>query len=118
MSYSADPAHRQRFILGLRGLAEFLDANPAVPVPLHGEQITVHVNSTEEGGCFQVRQAARLLGVAVTDDTRHGGHFHADKPFGPITYRIVAIPDTCMARHRALWSYHGAVEPETTLLDA
>jgi hypothetical protein len=70
------------------------------------------MNSPEEGGSFQVRQAAQLLGVAVTDDTRHGGHYYADRSFGPLLYRVVSIPDTCMARHNALWSYAGAVSPE------
>jgi hypothetical protein len=111
MSGSTDPATRDQFITGLRDLADYLAANPTLPVPAYGDQITVNVNSTEDGGCFQVRQAARLLAAAVTDQTRGGGHFYTEKSFGPLTYRVVAIPDTCMARHRALWSYAGSVNP-------
>jgi hypothetical protein len=112
MYSSADPDTRRQFIAGLRALADYLAANPAVPVPPHGEEITVHVNSTEEGGRIQVRRAARLLGVAVTDNTRCDGHFYAEKSFGPLAFRVLSIPDTCMARHHALWSYAGSVLPD------
>jgi hypothetical protein len=72
------------------------------------------MNSTEEGGAVQVRHAARALGAPVTDETSHGGHCYTQKSFGPLLYRIVSIPDTCMARHQALWSYAGSVDPEPT----
>jgi len=111
MSGSTDPATRAQFIAGLRDLADYLAANPAIPIPAYGDQITVNVNSTEDGGCFQVRQAARLLAAAVTDQTRGGGHFYTERSFGPLTYHVVAIPDSCMARHQALWSYAGSVDP-------
>ena len=111
MSGSTDPATRAQLIAGLRDLADYLAANPTIPIPRYGDQITVNVNSTEDGGCVQVRQAARLLAAAVTDQTRGGGHFYTERSFGPLTYRVVAIPDTCMARHQALWSYAGSVDP-------
>jgi hypothetical protein len=109
----ADPQTRSGYITGLRELADYLAANPAVPVALHGDLLVVSVNSTEEGGCFQVRQAARLLGVTVTDETAGGGHYYAEKAFGPIGYRVVSIPGSCMARHHALWSYDGSVQPDS-----
>jgi len=112
MSRPADPQARLEFIAGLRALADYLAANPAVPTPLHGDVITVHLDSTEEGGAVQVRQAARALGATVADETSYGGHFYTERSFGRIGYRIVSIPDTCMARHRAPWSYAGSVDPD------
>ena len=58
MSDPADTATRAGFITGLRELADYLAANPGVPVPPHGDCLTVSVNFTEEGGAFQVREAA------------------------------------------------------------
>jgi hypothetical protein len=82
------PTHldtRAQYITGLHELVDYLAAEPAIPVPRHGHLLTVSVSSTEKGGCAQVRHAARLLGVPVTDETAHGGHYYAQKPFGPIT---------------------------------
>src|SRR5215470_9382133 len=111
MSHTTDPQARDQFIAGLRNLADYLAANPAIPVPLHGDQILVHVNSPEEGGCYQVRQAARSLGTTVTDETRGGGHFYTERSFGPLAFRVVSIPEVCIARHEAVWSYTGSVIP-------
>jgi hypothetical protein len=112
MSRSADPQARLEFIAGLRALADYLAVNPAVPVPPHGDLITVPLDSIEEGGAFQVRQAARALGATVVDETSYGGHFYTERSFGLLGYRIVSIPDTCLARHQALWSYAGSVDPD------
>src|SRR5262249_21210646 len=98
-------------IAGLHSLADFLAANPAIPIPAHGDVITVPLDSVEEGGAFQVRQAARALGATAVDETSYGGHFYTERSFGPLSYRIVSIPDICMARHQALWSYAGSVDP-------
>jgi hypothetical protein len=111
MFYCTDPQTRDQFIAGLRNLADYLAAHPAIPVPRHGEQIVVNVNSPEEGGHAQVRHAAGLLAATVTDQTRYGGHLYTDKAFGPLIYHVVSIPDACMARHEALWSYAGSVVP-------
>jgi hypothetical protein len=107
----ADPATRLQFTAALRDLADTLDANPAIPIPPYGDELTVCMNSAEEGGIAQVRQAARALGATVTDETRHGGHCYTQRSFGPLRYHIVSIPDTCMARHQALWSYADSVDP-------
>ena len=112
MSRPADPQTRLEFIAGLRALADTLAANPAIPVPPYGDRLIVNLNSAEEGGCLQVRQAARALGATVTDETRHGGHCYTQKAFGPLVYHIASIPETCLARNRALWSYAGSVSPE------
>ena len=110
---SADTDQRAAFIAGLHALADYLATNPAIPVPPYGEEITFHVDAAEDGGCHQVRQLARLLGARVTDETAHDGHCYATRSFGPLSYRVVSIPNSRMARHRALWSYDGCVTPAT-----
>lgn len=114
MSHPVDTATRTGFINGLRELADYLAANPGVPVSPHGDCLTVSVNFTEEGGAFQVREAARALAVPVRDETAIGGHYYAVKTFGPLEYRVVSIPAQCMARHLAWSSYSGAVNPDET----
>ena len=113
MYYSTDPAARASFISDLRALASFLAHHPAVPVPLYGEHITLHAASTDDGGRDQVNHLAALLGATTTDDTPSGGHYHADRAFGQLIYRIVSIPDVQMAFHQALYSYDGCVTPDT-----
>ena len=108
----ADPATRREFITGLRDLADYLAAHPGLPVPVYGRQIIVPLNPYDEGGSFQVRKYARLLGVPVTDEAATGGNCYAEKPFGSVIYKLVAIPDDSMARYHALTSYDGCVDPE------
>lgn len=112
--YSTDPTGRADFIASLLALADYLARNPAIPVPLYGEVISVHADSTENGGSFQVDRIAKLLGAEVTDDTRSGGHYRAIRSFGRMTYEIVSIPETCMALHDALMSYRDSVIPDET----
>src|SRR5438105_2201701 len=63
MYYSIEPENRAEFISALRDLADFLAANPAVPVPLNGDVITLHASGYEDGGRAQVDHIARLLGI-------------------------------------------------------
>ncbi|MGD0936116.1 MAG: hypothetical protein ABR922_16280 [Streptosporangiaceae bacterium] len=77
MYYSTQPAIREQFITGLRELAAYLDAHPAMPVPTYGTDISVHTDHTEDGGRGQVAHIAAMLGATITDDTRNGGHLTA-----------------------------------------
>jgi len=113
MSTSAGPTVRAEFIAGLRALADYLATHPQIPVPPYGEDMTFHVDAAEDGGCEQVRQIARHLGATVVDETAHDGHCYAVRSFGPLSYRVVSIPNSRMARHQALWSYNGCVTPAT-----
>ncbi|NVI85773.1 hypothetical protein [Actinomadura sp. BRA 177] len=83
---------RQQTITGLRALADFLEANPAVPVDEYGETYHVFAHDNDASAVAQVDQTAALLGAEVTDDRPTGGHYTATKRFGRITYRIVHIP--------------------------
>jgi hypothetical protein len=113
MYYSIEPENRTEFIAALRSLADFLDSNPAVPVPLFGDRITLCADSFDNGGKAQVDQIACLLGGAITDETATGGHYLASRQFGPLGYEAVAIPDACTARYEAEKTYRGCVAPDT-----
>ncbi len=45
--YTTDPGAKGRFIRALRELADYLDRNPAIPVPKTGETVTVHASSAD-----------------------------------------------------------------------
>jgi hypothetical protein len=114
MYYSTAPKTRAEFITALRQLADYLVSNPAVPVPTGSTSITLHADPTEDGGREQVNHIARLLGAAITDDTRHGGHYLAVRAFGPIGYEACSIPTTVQAWHNAQDSYRGCISPDST----
>ncbi len=111
MLYSTQPTVRAEFITGLRELAAYLEQHPGVPVPKHGEIISLHTDATDDGGRGQVAHIAAQLGATVTDDTRNGGHLTATRMFGPIGYSVVSIPATVMEAHWASHSYYGCVTP-------
>ena len=108
-SYTTDPGAKGRFIRSLRDLADYLDQNTAVPVPVHGATILLHADSADDGGRAQVDEIATLMGADVNDDTGDGGHYWAVRSFGPVGYEIVAITDHYSAVHDALMSYRGCV---------
>jgi hypothetical protein len=112
MSFTTDPDTRQAFVTGLRDLADHLDAHPAIPVPRYGTEIYLSASSTDDGGCAQVSQFARQLGVAVPTTISYSGHYEAARYFGPVGYRMLAISDAAMARHYAWASYNGCVTPD------
>ena len=113
MSFTTDPATRQTFITGLRDLADYLDQHPAVPVPAYGTEVYLSASSTDDGGCAQVSQFARQLGIIPPKTISYSGHYEAARQFGPVGYRMTAISDHAMARHYAHESYHGYVTPDT-----
>jgi hypothetical protein len=113
MAYTTDPKTRAEFITSLRAMAEFLDRNPAVPVPARGADVLLSTDSYEDGGKAQVDNVARLLGATVVDDTAHDGHYVAGRMFGCLAYRVVSIPALSMAKHYADMSYSGCVTPDS-----
>ena len=113
MSSTTDTATRQAFITGLRDLADYLAAHPAIPVPEHGTEILLHAASTDDGGCAQVDRFARQLGVPVENSLAYDGHYRAARSFGPVGYQMTAISDHTMARYHAADTYYGYVTPDT-----
>jgi hypothetical protein len=97
--------HRAEFIAGLHALADYLNANPAVPVPAFSVDVLIHVRGTDDQQRTEVDRVAELLGVSAEDWTAHGGHYTAARSFGPVEYRCVAIPAAVMALHEARQSY-------------
>ncbi|GAA2130415.1 hypothetical protein [Actinomadura napierensis] len=97
---------RHQVITGLRALADFLEANPAVPVPEYGETFDVFPRDCDDDcSAALVGDVAALLGVQADDDRPSGGHYTASRSFGRITYRIIHIPDRNRRRHEAYMSY-------------
>jgi len=114
MSFTTDPDARQAFITGLRDLAWYLAAHPAVPVLRYGTEIHLHANSTDDGGCAQVDHFARQLGATAENSIAHDGHYEAARCFGPVGYKIIAISQARMAHYHAEASYTGCVTPDTS----
>ena len=89
-----------------------MTTSPALPVPRHGTEILLTADSTDGGGCAQVDHFARQLGVTPHDDLADTGHYGAARSFGPVGYRMTAISDHAMARHRAEMTYSGCITPD------
>jgi hypothetical protein len=110
----ADLFARHQTIAGLRALADFLEANPAVPVEEYGW--TVHHYPRGHGDACEraeVGRIAALLDTTPVDDTGRGGHLVVSKTFGRITYKAVHIPVRQMAEHDARMSYRNNITPDT-----
>jgi hypothetical protein len=52
--YTTDPGAKGRFIRALRELADYLDRNPAIPVPKTGETVTLYASSAPTGCALAV----------------------------------------------------------------
>ncbi|OLT14167.1 hypothetical protein BJF79_03125 [Actinomadura sp. CNU-125] len=109
----AEAAHRERVLQGLIDLAAFLEANPGVPVPAFGWTLNLPASEATDGReRAEIDRIADLLNVPISDDTPNGGHYVAQKHFGPITYQAFHVPARRMAQHNALWSYGDNVQAD------
>lgn len=113
MSFTNEINARQRFVTGLRDLADYLARHPHLVVPAYGTEILLSAASADDSGCAQVDRFARQLGVTVENGLGYDGHYSAARSFGPVGYRMTAITDHAMARYRAADSYYGCVTPDT-----
>jgi hypothetical protein len=104
--------HRADFIAGLHALADYLNDNPAVPVPPFQTDVLIHIRGTDQEQRAEVDRLAALLGVAVVDQTGTGGHYTATRAFGPVEYRCVAVPHAVRAAYAAGMSYADSVIPD------
>ncbi|SEG94701.1 hypothetical protein SAMN04489712_15012 [Thermomonospora echinospora] len=101
---------RHQTIAGLRALADFLEANPAVPVDEYGEDYSVYTRGhCDTGQRTEVDRIAALLGVPATES---GTRYLASRTFGRITYRIVHIPARTRAENDARNSYWNNITPD------
>ncbi|MEW2356405.1 hypothetical protein [Spirillospora sp. NPDC029432] len=107
---------RHQTITGLRALADFLEANPNVPVNEYGETFTVytrHLADDDPAAVALVDRTAALLGVDVGDRRDHGDHYTAARSFGRIRYQVVHIPARVMDDFHARTSYENNVITDT-----
>jgi hypothetical protein len=89
MTY-AEPYERAALIDGLRALADYLEANPGVPVPSSTEIFTFPL----DGECARMRAEidaiAEMIGRKAYA-TAGRQHYLVTRSFGPVEYRAVAI---------------------------
>jgi hypothetical protein len=101
---------RTQTINGLRRLANFLEANPAVPVREYGHELVFHTrHCTDDAQRHQVEAVASLLGVEVIDNSDQGGRVYASRTFGRITYEICHMPQHSRDRIHARLSYENNI---------
>ena len=104
---------RHQTIMGLRALADFLEANLGVPVDEYGEYYTFYTRDCDDASAVTlVDHTAALLGVEVTDRRAVGGHYVAQRRFGRITYSIIHIPERRRREHDAELSYRNNIRPD------
>ncbi|WP_406258773.1 hypothetical protein [Streptomyces nigra] len=81
---------RAEFLAGLRELAAFLTANPAVLAP-RSASFGIFVDASDPATRREgAEHVAEPLGVPVEDIGE--GHYSARREFGPITYAVIALP--------------------------
>jgi hypothetical protein len=86
----ANITDRERFIAGLRALAEYLESCADVPAPQYGASVLVFPSyGTDE------EQRAEIDAIAARINAVPGeivsGHYTVSRFFGPVEYRAVAI---------------------------
>ncbi|QSI46781.1 hypothetical protein [Thermobispora bispora] len=106
--------HRRALITGLRDLASFLEANPAIPLP-HGPVRVTYV--PERGDDAEMRaeidRIAALLKAPIDSRLLARGHYVTGRDFGPVRYEAVAIFTGTPARPAAPGSVAGCAAPGT-----
>lgn len=107
--FTADPQQRAAYITGLRQLADYLDANPAVPVPAEGMEILIIASDAEEGGIGQILDLSLMLAASFAE---RDGFYRTARKFGPVTYKGVSQTRARLAQFRAYSSYYGCVTPD------
>ena len=110
---AGDSAERAEFVAGLHALADYLAANPGIPIPYGRHYLQVHAAGSDEQQRAQADLVSRMLGQPVNDRTSNGGHYEVTRSFGPVSYEFTAIPAARMAEHHALMSYRDSVAPDT-----
>lgn len=103
-----DQSHRLAAAAAYRQIASEIETNPALPVPCFPEVHVVARGATEEASAEQVRKAAAAMNVEPAESDHS---IKAERRFGPVAYRVVAVTEQAMKAHHALVSYSGVVIP-------
>ena len=106
---TTDPERRAAYIGGLRQLADYLAANPHLPVPGTETQIIVSVSDAEDGGITEILELSVQLAAPFAE---RNGFYRTARKFGPVTYLGVSQSRTSLAQYRAYSSYYGCVTPD------
>jgi hypothetical protein len=94
-----DGPARADMVAGLRALADFLEANPAVPVPRYGHVFSVSTSGSDEQKRSQVKFAGLAIGEDVTDNAEDSQCW-TQREFGPVSYRVFAVSDASQQRYQ------------------
>ena len=86
----ADSTERAALISGSRGLADYLESNPEVPVSRYSTVYAFPSNGDWAEMCAEIDAVAARVGVTACETG--GAHYVATRSFGPVQYRAVAIP--------------------------
>jgi hypothetical protein len=90
MSNYANTIDRERFVAGLRALAEYLESKPDVPTPRHGTSVLVFPPfGTNEQQRTEIDVIATYINAEPCEIV--SGHYSVSRFFGPVEYRAVAI---------------------------
>ncbi|GGT08988.1 hypothetical protein GCM10010156_77370 [Planobispora rosea] len=104
--------YRAAVIQGLRDLATFPEANPAVPIPRHDVTFLYFpTRGTDAEMIAEIDRIATLLGVTPDPSDTIYGHHKARLAFGPVGYEALAVLAARHAQHQADTSYSGYVTP-------
>jgi hypothetical protein len=124
MPMTTDPAVREAFIDGLRALADFLAANPALPVSTYPVEIKVQpygTHGTDEEKAREIDAFAAAAGVEVLDERDstgyYSGRYSAALGFGPVRYETFTYTAAAMAESAAQRSYEGNVQVDAPAAD-
>ena len=90
MSDYANTIDRERFIAGLRALAEYLESQPDVPAPRHGASVLVFpLHGTSKEQRAEIDVIAARINAEPCEIVN--GHYGVSRFFGPVEYRALAI---------------------------
>ena len=106
--FSTDPQNRKEYIDGLRQLADYLDANPGVPVPATAP-IMLAASDAEHGGIAEIVALSIELAAPFAETD---GVYRTQRQFGPITYKGFANSAASLADYNIQTSYYGCVTPD------
>jgi hypothetical protein len=108
---TTDPARREAFIAGLRELADFLTANPAVPVETYEREITMQPSHrSDDDDAHEIEEFASVTGATLLDDRATSGKYEAIRTFGVVSYRAFSYTRASMAKSAAQYSYANNVQ--------
>ena len=105
-----DSPERDAVVAGLRALAGYLAANPAVPIPPRGWDVSVHAEGTDSEQFSQVDLVSEIMGEHPVDQRAATGHHHVERssgrsPAGSSAYRNGGWPSTTRgSRTQTRWS--------------